>query len=91
MPMPKKHITYGCIHKHPLLENFVTIYLEYLQIFSFLDDIDALYLKQGSHLCSQNNKNKYTFVFNCKIVFVSGGQWKAIAAERLGYELYSKH
>ena len=37
---------------YPLLENFVTVDLEYLYNFSFLDDIDALYLKQGSHLCS---------------------------------------
>ena len=34
---------------HPLLENFVTIDLEYLDNFSFLDDIDAVYLKLGSH------------------------------------------
>ena len=38
---------------HPLMENFVTIDLEYIYNINFLDDIDALlYLKQGSHLCS---------------------------------------
>ena len=30
----------------------------------------------------QNNKNKYTIAFNCKIVFVSGDQWKAITHDR---------
>ena len=34
------------------MDSFVTIVLDYLYNFSFLDDIDALYLKQGRHFCS---------------------------------------